>query len=180
MSNLVSCSLQTVRLGNQYFYNVYAPSGSENRRDRAQLFTRDIFPLLLQHQTECLPVLAGDWNCLVAAQDTTANFREKYSKDLDNLLKAFKYSDAYRIIHPNTEEFTFHRASCSPSRLDRVYLPPNLAPHLLAVSHQPGMADHWGVHVKLNIEMDRTDHKEISQAPSTSQAKCAVQQGKVC
>ena len=156
VANLISCSLQTVRFGQRYFYNVYAPSGSENRRDRAQLFTRDIFPLLLQHM-EQLPVLAGDWNCLVAAKDTTANFQEKYSKDLDNLLKAFKYSDAYRILHPNTSEFTFHRASCAPSRLDRVYLPPNLVPCLRSVEHQPGLADHWGVHVKLEIEMARAE-----------------------
>ena len=114
-ATLETYSLQTLCLGNQYFTNLYALSGIENRRDRAQLFTRDIFPLLLQHQTECLPVLVGDWNCLVTARDTTASFREKYSKDLNNQLKTFKYSDAYRIIHPNTEEFPFHRASCSPS-----------------------------------------------------------------
>ena len=55
VTNLVSCNLQTVSIGPHYFYNVYAPSGSENRRDRALLFTRDIFPHLLQHQKEHRP-----------------------------------------------------------------------------------------------------------------------------
>ena len=155
VTNIVSCSLQTVRLGHQYFYNVYAPSGSENRRDRSLLFTRDIFPLLLQHHPEHVPVLAGDWNCLVAAKDTTANFREKYSKDLDDLLKAFKYCDAYRVLHPNTVEFTFHRASCSPSRLDRVYLPSSLKSSLTSVTHLAGLSDHWGVEVSFELELAR-------------------------
>ena len=91
----------------------------------------------------------------MSARDTTANFNEKYCKDLDNLLKSFHYKDAYRIQHPNTVEFTFHRASCAPSRLDRVYLPPNLADCLKSTTHQPGLADHWGVHVELDLNVER-------------------------
>ena len=67
------------------------------------------------HQVEmkmdkCVHNFLGDCNCLVAPADTTANFREKYSKELETLLKAFKYHDAYRLLDPRTEEYTFHRA----------------------------------------------------------------------
>ena len=137
------------------FFNVYAPSGSQSCCYRALLFTRSLFPHLLQHHSLILPVLAGDWNCLVSAKDTSANLQEKYCKDLDNLLKSFRYSDAFRIQHPNTSEFTFYRASCAPSRLDRVYIPPHLLGSLMSTSHHPGLADHWGVHTELALEVER-------------------------
>lgn len=157
VSSLVTCQLQSITIGQQSFYNVYPPSGSKCRQDRAALFTSKMFPHLLQPNGGFLPILAGDWNCLTAAQDTTQNFKDKYSKDLDNMVKSFKYSDAFRKLYPNTEEFTFHRASCAPSRLDRIYLPPHLAPKLVSVTHRPGLADHWGVEVILDIDVTRLE-----------------------
>ena len=157
VTSLVTCQLQVVTIGIQAFYNVYAPSGSENRLYRSNLFSQEMFPHLLQHQNGLLPILAGDWNCLTSAQDTTKNFKEKYSLDLNTLVKSFKFQDAFRILHPNTVEYTFHRASCAPSRLDRVYLPPHLATKLKSVFHQPGLADHWAVHVELEMEVDRLE-----------------------
>ena len=154
---LVTCQLQVIGIGQQTFYNVYAPSGSENRRDRALLFSHNMFPHLLQHQGGLLPIMAGDWNCLTAIQDTTRNFKEKYCKELDSLVKSLKYSDAFRILHPNQVEFTFHRASCAPSRLDRVYLPPQVADKVLSVTHRPGLGDHWGVEVVLELEVTRLE-----------------------
>ena len=155
VTSLVTCQLQSLKVGNQTFFNIYAPSGSENRRERSLLFTRDIFPHLVQPSERILPILAGDWNCLVAPEDTTANYREKYCKDLDTLLKSFQYQDVYRSQYPNGKEYTFHRASCAPSRLDRVYFPPQLKTSLISVVHLPGLADHWGVEVKLKLELAR-------------------------
>ena len=157
ITSLVTCQLQSIIVGIQPFFNVYAPSGSENRRDRAQLFTQDLFPNILQHQGQLLPVLVGDWNCLTSAKDTTRHFKEKYCKDLDQLVKAFKYSDAFRTLHPHQTEFTFHRASCAPSRLDRVYLPPHLSAKILTVAHRPGLADHWSVEVELDLEVAKLE-----------------------
>ena len=153
LDSLQTCHLQSITVGDQTFLNVYAPSGSANRRERSLLFSSQIFPHLLAMHAGLLPVLAGDWNCLLAAEDTTANFREKFSKDLDNLVKTFNYSDTYRTLHPHTAEFTFHRASCSPARLDRVYLPPHLATSLRSASHHAGVADHWAVHVELELDV---------------------------
>ena len=124
VTSIVTCHMQAVTIGLQTFYNVYAPSGSENRRDRAHLFTQEMFPNLLQHQGGLLPVLAGDCNGLTAAKDTTRNFKDKYCKELDNVVKSFNYRDAFPVLHPQQIEFKFYRASCAPSRLDRVYLPP--------------------------------------------------------
>ena len=157
VTTIVTCQLQTVTIGRQLFFNIYAPSGSENRQERAHLFSREMFPHLLQHQGGLLPVLAGDWNCLTSSTDTTKNFKEKYCLDLHALIKSLRYQDAFRVLHPNKVEFTFHRASCAPSRLDRVYLPPHLATKALSVSHHPGLSDHWAVLVKLELEVDRLE-----------------------
>ena len=155
VDNIETCHLQSITICDQSFLNVYTPSGSANRRERQLLFARDMFPRILAMQADLLPVLAGDWNCLLNAEDTTANFRDKFSKDLDNLVKAFKYRDSYRVLHPQTVEFTFYRASCSPARLDRVYLPPQLLTSLQSVSHHPEVADHWSVHVELQLGVAR-------------------------
>ena len=156
VTTLVTCQVQEVKFGHQAFLNIYAPSGSQGRRARSELFTRDLFPHLLQHQgSGLLPVLAGDWNCILSEKDTTLNFKDKFSKDLDQMVKAFKFVDSFRYLQPNIKEFTFHRASCAPARLDRVYLPPHLVGKLLSASHQPGLADHWGVCVILEMEVAR-------------------------
>ena len=60
VTSLVTCQLQSLKAGNQTFLNIYAPSGSENRRERSLLFTRDIFPHLVQPSESILLILAGD------------------------------------------------------------------------------------------------------------------------
>ena len=162
VTNLVTCQLQSIEIGLQTIYNVYPPSGSQSRQDLAVLFTREIFPHIMQLQGTFLPILVGDWNCLTAAQDTTRNFRDKYSKELDGLIKAFKYSDAFRVLYPRKVEFTFYRVSCAPSRLDRVYLPPHVAAKVLSVAHHPGLADHWVLEVVLDLEIS---NQEIPARP---------------
>ena len=153
VTNLVTCQLQSMKINLQTIYNVYPPSGTRCRQDRAALFAREMFPHILQLQGNLLPILAGDWNCLISAQDTTRNYKDKYCKELDSLVKSFKYRDAFRVLHPQKIEFTFYRASCAPSRLDRIYLPPHIATKVLSAAHHPGLADHWGLEVFLDLEL---------------------------
>ena len=51
VTSIVTCQLQTLKVGCQTFFNIYAPSGSENRRARALLFTRDMFHHLLRRDS---------------------------------------------------------------------------------------------------------------------------------
>ena len=67
------------------------------------------------------------------------------------------YVDAFRLLHPQKEEFTFYRASCAPSRLDRVYVPTHITGHLVSAAHQPSLADHWGVFVEMKLDIGRLD-----------------------
>ena len=72
------------------------PRPGQGKRAWSELFTRYLFPLLLQHQGEgLLPVLAGDWICVLSEKDTTLNFKDKFSRDLDQMVKTFKYVDFF-------------------------------------------------------------------------------------
>ena len=54
----------------------------------------------------------------------------------------FSYLDGFRIRHPLDIAFTFNRPSCSPSRLDRINIPPMWIPSLIEVSHWATTSDH--------------------------------------
>ena len=104
INNLVERHLQSFSLGACTFLNIYAPSGSSKRRDGENLFSLDLFQFLVSSTS--LPWLVGDWNCLTEELQTTANFKDKFSKTL----KDIKYNDAFSMLHPGVQEFTFHRS----------------------------------------------------------------------
>ena len=54
---LIERRAQSVRVGGETYVNVYAPSGSNNRRERAEFFI-ELFPHLLHIGEGKLPVLA--------------------------------------------------------------------------------------------------------------------------
>ena len=123
-----------------------------------------------------MSILTADWNYLVATADTTANYREKYSKDLEILLKVFKYHNVYHILHPyNQEEFTFHCANCAPSRLDRLYLPPHLSTGLNSTTPLPGLADHWGKEARLKVDLARSQLPKKPQNTESEFSKFTLQ-----
>ena len=61
---------------------------------------------------------------------------------LGELVNLFSYLDGFRIRHPLDIAFTFNRPSCSPSRLDRINIPPMWIPSLIEVSHWATTSDH--------------------------------------
>ena len=140
ITSVVHCRVQSAKLGPYNLINIYAPSGSKNRQARRDLFGQDIFRLV--SSSSSLPVLAGDFNCILSAQDTEENFNAKKCPALSDLVSGFNFSDAFRILHPNVKEFTFHRPKSAASRLDRFYLPQFLVPHLRHVSHHASLVDH--------------------------------------
>ena len=86
--------------------------------------------------------MAGDFNCVLSALDTERNYQEKKCPALADLVTGFNYSDAFRLLKPNVSEYTFSRQNCSPSRLDRFYVPPFCVPFVKAVSHHASLSDH--------------------------------------
>ena len=141
VNQLIERRVMSVKCGGEIFLNVYAPSGSANKRERWEMFN-ELAVLLLAMGRDKLPVMLGDWNCVLAELDTTNNFQAKYCKVLHRIVQTLEYKDCFRFLHPQVQEFTFHRGPhMAQSRLDRVYLPPHLVNSLLSVRHSPGVSE---------------------------------------
>ena len=78
----------------------------------------------------------------MSSKDTERNFADKKCPALHDLIETFNYSDVYRLLHPDGEEYTFFRPSCAASRLDRFYAPPGLIQGVRSVTHNASLSDH--------------------------------------
>ena len=155
INQLIERRAQSIKCAGETYINVYAPSGSGNRRERWNFFN-ELFAHILQVGGDKLPVMAGDWNAILEQCDTTRNFESKLCKVLARLVRTLNYTDSFRHLHPGAREYTFHRgANIAQSRLDRVYLPPHILQHLLSVQHKPGISDHCKVEVELDLTPGR-------------------------
>ena len=139
--NVVECRSQVLKLGNCNFANIYAPSGSQNRQSRRTFFGEDIFRII-RGIGKSIPILGGDFNCVLSPLDTESNFNDKKCPALKDLVDNFNYSDAYRHLDPAGQEFTFCRPSCSASRLDRFYVPQDLLDQIISVKYNASLSDH--------------------------------------
>ena len=149
VNQLIERRVMSVKCCGENFLNIYAPSGTANKRERWEMFNELAVLLLAMDK---LPVMLGDWNCVLAELDTTNNFRAKYCKVLKRIIQTLGYEDCFRLLYPQAQEFTFHRGPhMAQSRLDRVYIPPHIVNSLLAVRHAPGLSDHCQVEVELAI-----------------------------
>ena len=92
-------------MGPHYLLNIYAPSGSSNKAARRELFGQDKFCLVASSSS--LPILAGEFNSVLSAQDTEMNFNDNKYPALTDLVNGFDYSDAFRLLKPTVQEFTF-------------------------------------------------------------------------
>ena len=140
--SVVECRGQALKLGQYTFLNIYAPSGSQNKQARREFFGQDIFRLVRGFNNFSCPVLGGDFNSILSERDTERNFADKKCPALKELVDTFNYCDAYRLLHPEGEDFTFHRPSCAASRLDRFYVPWNMMHNVKSVSHGATLGDH--------------------------------------
>ena len=76
INQLIERRAQSIKCAGETFFNVYAPSGSGNRRERWNFFN-DLFAHILQVGGDRLPVMAGDWNAILEQCNTTKNFESK-------------------------------------------------------------------------------------------------------
>lgn len=142
VNQLIERRVQSVSCCGETFINVYAPSGSVYKRERWEMFN-ELAVFLLDMGRVKLPTMMGDWNCVLAEVDTANNFPPKYCKVLHRIVQTLEYQDCFRLLHPRTYEYTFHRGPhMAQSRLDRGYLPPHLVNGLMSAKHAPGVSDH--------------------------------------
>ena len=129
------------------FLHVHAPSGANNTADRDNFYRNDVAEAIAALPAP--PLLIGDFNCVLMPANTAGTFRNKRCPPLADLVAAYDLTDGFYSLHPNVQSFTFFRRSTPGSRLDRAYIPPQLFPHLLAVTHPPSLSDHSALYVRL-------------------------------
>ena len=149
------CRIQIATLGTYRLINIYAPSGSNRKQERASFFSQDLFTALQLNPSLSL-IMGGDYNCLLQAIDVENGFgfSQKRCPALDDLVKVNNLLDSFRVCHPDSIEFTFFRAGCAPSRLDRIYVSSSLKDSVCDVTHFASLADHCGVKIRLNVDLD--------------------------
>ena len=155
--SVVLCRAQVAVLGPYMLLNVYAPSGSEKRHERAEFFGQDIFRAL-RLSPNAPWVIGGDFNCVLKTMDVEGGFgfKQKLSHELKDLVRSCDLVDVFRQEFPRQEEFSFFRAGKAPSRLDRFYVSRQLVSELAAGScHFASLSDHCGIKfsVKLLVEL---------------------------
>ena len=70
-------------------------------------------------------------------------------------LRSIGYADAWRVLHPNGQEYTWWSTAKNGFRLDYAYLSPSLTSHLLSASHcqegrLSGFSDHASILITLS------------------------------
>ena len=71
------------------------------------------------------------------------------------LVKTAHLVDSFRAQFPGKQEFTFFRASCAPSRLDRFYASAGLVREVLSVSHVASLSDHCGIKLRIKLYIEK-------------------------
>ena len=153
VGDVVTCRARLAMLGPYPLVNLYAPSGSDKRGQRKEFFGQDIFRLFRSMGGGQLPIIGGDFNCVLKTIDIEngIGFNSKNCPALEDLVKAFSLADVFRKLNPAKKEFTFLRGNCAKSRLDRFYIPQNLSDALIDVKHIASLSDHRALVMKIKL-----------------------------
>ena len=161
-------------IGDFTFANVYLPSGNDiiPRQTREGLLGQDI-PNFLINSGRC-GLIGGDFNCISAKIDCTANPDQKMSPNLKKLIPALAWTDTFRCLHPHLKTFShfYNRNSADgqlsqgASRLDRSYSWGQTRVHSSNYT-SVAFSDHLAHVVELsNSEMNHTIDDSPSYKPS--------------
>lgn len=144
--NLVRNRIQlltlTINSQTYHFINIYLPSGGSHR----QATERQSLILQLREKLDTLTgyvTLIGDFNMVIDPQDKIGPFQVRCDQtSLTQLITTYHLHDTYRAIYPNSRTFSYIRGT-SASRLDRIYTPTLLQPHIQQIQYIPTIfSDH--------------------------------------
>ena len=154
IETIVPGRLQKVTLPNLTILNVYLPAGTnmaQARRDLIQTY-------LLNETKQSQMALIGDFNCVIHEKDVEANFRNKRSIELRQLVETFSLSDIFNTIHPGKTEYTFTRPGSSSARLDRCYLTTDIT--ATSCTHKPVLSDHQALIIDLGMPGQKAKRRQ--------------------
>ena len=152
--NIFPSRAQIATLGQYKLLNVYAPSGSDKAFARSTFFGQDLFEFLhLEPRGQWIS--AGDFNCVLRAIDVEGGmgFDHKKCPALADLVRSTNLVDVFRHMFPNRVEFTFHRANCAASRLDRFYIAADLLNEVHEVTHLASLSDHFAARMRISLNL---------------------------
>ena len=113
----------SAKVANVWIYNIYAPSGSQCRKQRDEFFAQEV-AVEMQGRREHI-ICGGDFNCVLYPQDQRPGFNT--SNSLQKLVTGFNFTDVWSDKCFGQRGFTYIRDNCA-SRLDRFYVTPTLRP----------------------------------------------------
>ena len=146
--------IQTIQVMGQTFVNIYGPSGNIVGFARRKLFGETLVGCLSPLVNY---ILLGDFNCIVARQDTEGHYDNKKCKTLEDLIQAQDWVDGFRAKHPDTVAYTWYCPHLFAARLDRVYLSRRLLPSLIDVQHVSSHSDHHSVRVSFSLSLGQVE-----------------------
>ena len=139
-----------LKLGGQPNVNRYAPSGRGRRMER-RVFFGETLERLVRGCLPVLPIISGDFNCIMENIDAQNNPGQKKCEGLRQLIRLYNHVDAYRAFNPGVPGYTFVRNNTA-SRLDRFYVPASLMPSVQAVDILPAaFTDHSAVLLRVQL-----------------------------
>ena len=146
VSTLQECRVQKVICRGRTLLNIYAHSGAPGAQGRKELFGNLV---LTECKSGTVPLLAGDFNCIINILDTELNPDRKICQPLKDLVRIFSYADLFDEVRPVPDcgRFTWFRRGFPSSRLDRFYAPREFIEGLTSVTHFPTLSDHMGLEV---------------------------------
>ena len=98
-------------IANLTFGNLYLPSGTDSKsRASREQYCAETIPQLLVHSNSS-GCIGGDLNCITDKKDATKHPEAKLSPSLNRLVKAFKWQDCFRDLHPDEQTFSRYYAN---------------------------------------------------------------------
>ena len=148
--NLIPGILQKVTIGNFSIFHLHTPT------DPTFLTKTEFFQQLdnfISNSNNTMPILVGDFNCIIDAKDyeNLNDGHNRFSSPLKNIVSKFSLIDAYRVIHPTTVRYSWHRRGFAAARLDRIYLPPLLEARPRLARYIPTTSDHHAFLLLLDL-----------------------------
>ena len=91
--------LMCLMVGQMVVINLYAASGRQGRE--RQVFFGETVERLVRSYSRNLPVILGDFNCILENKDAANNPQQKKCEALRELINLYNYVDIYRKVYPN-------------------------------------------------------------------------------
>ena len=141
--------LQKVLFGNYVLFHIHAPTNPIHM-DKTFFFQQ--VSNFVQQAVNLIPFLVGDFNCIINAIDAeNSDIHNRFNRFLSDFITNENFIDSYRVLHPATVRYSWHRRGFAAVRLDCIYLPILLQSRPRFARYIPTASDHHAFILKLDM-----------------------------